>query len=84
MGTVPGRLAARQLSSSGTTAVGSSGLAPASPGAGSAGSSASPAAGTGSAPAELADRLGRFSWVLRVAGFSGVRGDYGLCWHGFG
>ena len=51
MGTVPGRLAARQLSSSGTTAVGSSGLAPASQGSGSAVSSASPAAGTGSAPA---------------------------------
>ena len=54
MGTVPGRLAAHQLSSSGTTAVGSSGLAPASQGSGSAVSSASPAAGTGSAPASSA------------------------------
>ena len=54
LGTVPGRLAARELSSPGTTAVGSSGLAPASQGSGSAVSSASPAAGTGSAPASSA------------------------------
>ena len=61
MGNVPGRLAARQLSSSGTTAVGSSGPAPGSPGSESAASSASPAAssaspaaGTGSAPASSA------------------------------
>ncbi len=54
MGTVPGRLAARQFSSPGTTAVGSSGLAPASQGSGSAVSSASPAAGTGSAPTSSA------------------------------
>ena len=54
MGTVPGRLAARQLSSSGTTTVGSSGLASTSQGSGPAVSSASPAAGTGSAPASSA------------------------------
>jgi len=85
--TVPGRLAARQLFSSGTTAVGSSGLAPASQGSGPASSSASPAAGPGSAPASSATGSAtgsRSSWVLRDAGFHGVRGGGGLCWHGFG
>ena len=89
MDTVPGRLAARQLSSSGTSAAGSRGLpssAQAS-GAGPTGSSASQAAGTGSRARPARDQPGgllRFPAVHRVVGFLGVRGDLGLWRRGFG